>query len=454
MKKSFEEFSVAGKNQGMVTVLLSLFASVIGASATLGIAEKTAAQGEGAIWFLLAGCAGLLFQGLILSSKIRALNADTLPDLAEKTIGRQNALFISLIIFISWTGIVAAQFVALAGLVSSLLPVDASLVLIIAGAAVTAYTMTGGQSAVVRTDRIHALFIFLGIAAAFAYCAFSADGAAGADALQADDALFPGAGALQAGEALFSDDAFTRFLSGVTPVSLLYLVFIVGGTYFLGPDIISRNLISRDAKTAKRAVLISSAVLLVFAFLVVETSAFGAHVLNADDALSAGGNPLVALITGFLPLPLAIILAVALIAALISSADTCLVNAATIFEYNVLGRKRVGEIRLLISLMGVAAILLGLGGRGIMTLLVGAYSIYSPGVVLPLTIGILCREKPRVRPRLMFVAILAGSVCGLIAQFAPLPAVSVLGGSLKETLPLIGMALSGVIGLISVYHPL
>lgn len=433
MKKSFEEFSVAGKNQGMVTVLLSLFASVIGASATLGIAEKTAAQGESAIWFLLAGCAGLLFQGLILSSKIRALNADTLPDLAEKTIGRQNALFISLIIFISWTGIVAAQFVALAGLVSSLLPVDASLVLIIAGAAVTAYTMTGGQGAVVKTDRIHALFIFLGIAAAFAYCAFSA-GAAGAGALQADDVLF-------------SDDAFSRFLSGVTPVSLLYLVFIVGGTYFLGPDIISRNLISRDAKTAKRAVLISSAVLLVFAFLVVETSAFGARALKASDALPAGVNPLVALITGFLPLPLAVILAVALIAALISSADTCLVNAATIFEYNVLGRKNVGEIRILIALMGVAAVLLGLGGRGIMTLLVGAYSIYSPGVVLPLTIGILCHEKRRIRPRLMFVAILLGSVCGLIAQFAPLPAVSVLGGSLKETLPLIGMALSGGVSL-------
>lgn len=430
MKKTFEEFSVAGKNQGMVTVLLSLFASVIGASATLGIAEKTAAQGESAIWFLIAGCAGLLFQGFILSAKIRALNADTLPELAEKTIGRQNALFISIIIFISWTGIVAAQFTALADLLSSLLPVDASLVLILAGAAVTTYTMTGGQGAVVKTDRIHALFIFLGIAAAFAYCAFSA-GAAGAGA------------------------AFSRFLSGVTPVSLLYLVFIVGGTYFLGPDIISRNLISRDAKTAKRAVLISSAVLLVYAFLVVETSAFGARALKAADALSAADasesgnaqNPLVALITGFLPLPLAIILAVALIAALISSADTCLVNAATIFEYNVLGRKRVGEIRILIALMGVAAILFGLGGRGIMTLLVGAYSIYSPGVVLPLTIGILCHEKRRVRPRLMFLAILAGSVCGLVAQFAPLPAVSVLGGSLKETLPLIGMALSGVIAL-------
>lgn len=449
MKKTFEEFSVAGKNQGMVTVLLSLFASVIGASATLGIAEKTAAQGESAIWFLIAGCAGLLFQGFILSSKIRALNADTLPDLAEKTIGRPNALFISLIIFISWTGIVAAQFVALADLLSSILSVDSSVVLIIAGAAVTAYTMAGGQSAVVKTDRIHALFIFLGIAAACAYCAFSADGAAGADILQAgarhalhgDDTLLPDAAAF------VQDGAIPRFLSGVTPVSLLYLVFIVGGTYFLGPDIISRNLISRDAKTAKRAVLISSAVLLVFAFLVVETSAFGAHVLNADDALSAGGNPLVALITGFLPLPLAIILAVALISALISSADTCLVNAATIFEYNVLGRKRVGEIRILIALMGVGAILLGLGGRGIMTLLVGAYSIYSPGVVLPLTIGILCHEKRRVRPRLMFVAILTGSVCGLVAQFAPLPAESVWGGSLKETLPLIGMALSGGISL-------
>lgn len=442
MKKTFEEFSVAGKNQGMVTVLLSLFASVIGASATLGIAEKTAAQGESAIWFLLAGCAGLLFQGLILSSKIRALNVNTLPELAEKTIGRQNALFISIIIFISWTGIVAAQFVALADLLSSLLPLDSAVVLIGAGAAVTLYTMIGGQRAVVRTDRIHALFIFLGIAAAFAYCAFLTDSTG---ELSVNDVMTSAAAFVQDGD-------FSRFLSGVSPVNLLYLVFVVGGTYFLGPDIISRNLISRDEKTARRAALISAAVLFVYAFLVVETSAFGAQALNTADGASQGQasgalNPLVALITRSLPLLPAVILAFALISALISSADTCLVNAATIFEYNVLGRKRVGEIRFLILLMGVAAILLGLGGRGIMSLLVGAYSIYSPGVVLPLTIGIVCYEKRRVKGRLMFTAILTGSVFGFIAQFAPLFGLLAADSPLKETLPLIGMALSGIIAL-------
>lgn len=442
MKKTFEEFSIAGKNLGLVTVLLSLFASVIGASATLGIAEKTAAQGESAIWFLFAGCAGLLFQGLILSSKIRALNVNTLPELAEKTIGHPNALFISLIIFISWTGIVAAQFVALADLLSSLLPLDSAVVLIGAGAAVTLYTMIGGQRAVVRTDRIHALFIFLGIAAAFAYCAFLTDSTG---ELSVNDVMTSAAAFVQDGD-------FSRFLSGVSPVNLLYLVFVVGGTYFLGPDIISRNLISRDEKTARRAALISAAVLFVYAFLVVETSAFGAQALNTADGASQGQasgalNPLVALITRSLPLLPAVILAFALISALISSADTCLVNAATIFEYNVLGRKRVGEIRFLILLMGVAAILLGLGGRGIMSLLVGAYSIYSPGVVLPLTIGIVCYEKRRVKGRLMFTAILTGSVFGFIAQFAPLFGLLAADSPLKETLPLIGMALSGIIAL-------
>lgn len=442
MKKTFEEFSIAGKNLGLVTVLLSLFASVIGASATLGIAEKTAAQGESAIWFLFAGCAGLLFQGLILSSKIRALNVNTLPELAEKTIGRPNALFISLIIFISWTGIVAAQFVALADLLSSLLPLDSAVVLIGAGAAVTLYTMIGGQRAVVRTDRIHALFIFLGIAAAFAYCAFLADSAG---ELSVN-------GVMTSAAAFVQDGDFSRFLSGVSPVNLLYLVFVVGGTYFLGPDIISRNLISRDEKTARRAALISAAVLFVYAFLVVETSAFGAHALNTADGASQGQasgalNPLVALITRSLPLLPAVILAAALISALISSADTCLVNAATIFEYNVLGRKRVSEIRFLILLMGVAAILLGLGGRGIMSLLVGAYSIYSPGVVLPLTIGIISHGKRNVKGRLMFTAILTGSVFGFIAQFAPLFGLLAADSPLKETLPLIGMALSGIIAL-------
>lgn len=508
--KSFEQFSVAGKNQNAFTVFLTLFATAIGASTTFGIAERTASVGQSSIWFLAAGSFGLLMQALILSSKIRTLDANTLPELAEKTIGKTNALFISVIIFVSWTGIVAAQFVALAKIFSALFSAEYKTVLVIVGALVILYTMLGGQMAVVKTDRVQAFLIFAGIAAAFVYCfthladllPVAQEGAAlqtaaavaqegitlqTAAAVAQEDAVLQTVAAFAQQGASFADSAaiasqkFFDFTKNISAVELLELFFVTGGTFFLGPDIISRNLISKNAVTAKRAAIAGSLVLLVFAFLTVETSFFAVKLSSvaqegaglqtvaavaqdgasfADSAAVAqevtalqtansiaqegttlqntaavAQNPLVWLTTNYLPLPLAIILCIALISALFSSVDTCLVNAATIFEYNVLRRKSVFQIRILILLMGICALIISLFNQRIMTLLLGAYSIYSPGIVPPLTVGILCYGKRDLDKRLLLAAVVCGSACGILGQ--------VVSGAVS--LSLCGMAVSGVL---------
>ena len=45
---------------------------------------------------------------------------------------------------------------------------------------------------------------------------------------------------------------------------LIIQFFVVGGAYLLGPDVVSRNLLAKDGKTAKRASLISGIILFVF----------------------------------------------------------------------------------------------------------------------------------------------------------------------------------------------
>ena len=73
--KSFEEYAVAGKKQGTSKVLLSILATAIGASATIGIVDRTASIGFPAVWWLLVGAVGLVLQGIFLSEKVRALDA-------------------------------------------------------------------------------------------------------------------------------------------------------------------------------------------------------------------------------------------------------------------------------------------------------------------------------------------------------------------------------------------
>lgn len=53
--KTFEDYAVAGKNQGFKTVFLSLMASIIGASATIGLTDRVAEVGFPAFWWLGVG---------------------------------------------------------------------------------------------------------------------------------------------------------------------------------------------------------------------------------------------------------------------------------------------------------------------------------------------------------------------------------------------------------------
>ena len=87
MKRSFEDFAVAGRRQGLATVLLSLLGTIVGASATIGVADRVFQIGFSAFWWLGVGAIGLFLQGCFLSERIRDLNANTLPDIAHKTVG-------------------------------------------------------------------------------------------------------------------------------------------------------------------------------------------------------------------------------------------------------------------------------------------------------------------------------------------------------------------------------
>ncbi len=76
---SFREFVIAGGRQGSGLVTLSLLASMIGGSATLGLADLTLKLGFPAFWWLGVGSAGLLLQASLLSARVRNMGACTCP---------------------------------------------------------------------------------------------------------------------------------------------------------------------------------------------------------------------------------------------------------------------------------------------------------------------------------------------------------------------------------------
>ncbi|MDE6026073.1 MAG: sodium:solute symporter family protein [Lachnospiraceae bacterium] len=411
---SFEEYAVAGKKQGLSRVLLSILATAIGASATIGIVDRAAAIGFPAVWWLIVGSVGLIVQGLVLSKKVRELNADTLPDVAQKTIGAVGRRIIAAIIGVSWIGVIAAQYISMATVVSAITGKNNSrLMLIIIVAVTILYSVVGGQMSVIKTDMIQAIIMASGFLLVFLYL-FFIDGSSN--------------------ELVFDSVELTNKSFG--GMDLFNLLFVVGGTYFLGPDIMSRNLVSKDGKTAKRAAIAAGIALGIFAVIIV---LIGMWVINYKGELG-GMSPLIYLLNEIIPYPIAVILCLGLVSTILSSLDTCLVNVASIIEHDIIGRDKVNEVRMIVAVIGVASLGIALFKTDIIGLLTGAYSIYAPGIVFPLFIGIMCHDKKKLNLPLLYIGIIAGGGIGLLNTYMK------VGGSY---FPLIGMGISLVFSLLA-----
>ncbi len=412
---SFEEYAVAGKRQGMSRVLLSILATAIGASATIGIVDRVAGIGFPAIWWLIVGAIGLVLQGLVLSEKVRCLNADTLPDVAEKTIGAPARKFIAAIIAVSWIGVIAAQYISMATVVSAITGKNNSRSILLIVVIITIlYSVVGGQVSVVKTDMIQAVIMAAGFLAVFIYL-FAVEGSCN--------------------QLVFENIRLTNGHFG--GMDLFNLLFVVGGTYFLGPDILSRNLVSKDGKTAKKAAIAAGIALAVFAVIIVF---IGMWVISFKADLG-GKSPLIYLLDEIIPYPLAVVLCLGLVSTILSSLDTCLVNVASIIEHDIFGRNSVNGVRIIVAVVGAASLGIALFKTDIIGLLTGAYSIYAPGIVFPLFIGIMCHKKRKIKRPLLYTGIVAGTVLGFINTYMH------IGGAY---LPLIGMGVSLIFSILSV----
>ncbi len=434
---NFTEYAVAGKKQGTRAVVLTLLATIFGASATIGIVDTTNNIGFPAIWWLWFGALGLLLQALLISKKVRELNADTLPHAASILVGLSAQRLIALVIAISWIGVIAGQFVALGSIVSYLIGFESREVLIVVCVLTIAYTALGGQTSVVRTDKIQ--FYILAAGLIFA-CVF----------------LFAFAG----GNSTEPLQHFEFFNEKYTAATFITQLFVVGGVFFLGPDILSRNLISKDATTAKKSAIIAGVCMAVLACVVVLIGMWAKY--NVDAADAGGTKMLVYLMNTVMPTPVGVILALALLSAILSSTDTCLINASSIFVKDLLGEsfskndanREVLLVRVTVVVIGALSAIFAFSGTGdIITILSSAYSVYTPGVIFPLTVAILCYSKRELRRCVWLCGVALGGVCGLVGSYAPIFAPNVLSGlpvAISSNLTLIGMGASLVCALASV----
>jgi len=399
--RGLEGFHLARRSLEPFLLTGTFCATIVGASSTIGMAGLGFSRGLPGAWWMLSGTIGLLVLSFFFAEKVRKTGCYTLPEMAGSFYGEHFRVAASILIVLSWIGVIAAQILASGKILGILFSQSETLFMVACTAVFIIYTAHGGQNSVVRTDLVQFSVIVLGMILLFSKAAEA--GASGTGTLSG--LSFPTSPQMGA-------------------FDVISMIAVVGSSYLIGPDMYSRIFSAKSPGIAKKSSAAAALVLIPLAFLIASLGVF-------SKALYPGITPeqaIPALMTGLLsPIPAGIVGA-ALLAAFMSSADTTLMTATSILSLDLYRRARpessqerlMAVSRASVLILGFAALLLAMSMPTVIGALMLAYTVYSGGMLVPLIAGFY-RDRLGLTPSGALAALIGGgSVALVLGQKYPL----------------------------------
>jgi len=379
--KTPTDFYVAGKKAGLIPVSGSLLATILGGSAILGTIELSQNIGWAALWFLFCAALGL-FILIPISKYVKRFGNYTLPEMLGNFYGKKVEFISSIIIPIAWLGIIAAQIIAAAKILSGLGFIDYTSAAFLSGAVFIIYTLLGGQLSILKTDTLQSVLIISGLIALILF-SFKSPVSANFDKFEIG----------------------SLFNSSFTAFDLVILLLTYSVTFVVGPDIYSRLFCAKSEKTASRSILIVALILIPVSFGLTYLGVISQQAQNTG-IISFAENLLPGWAYG--------LFIAALLSAVMSSADTTLLTSSMIFNQlftgNLDNKNSLKSTRLIVVFMGVLSILIALFITSIIQALLFALTFFSGAFVVPTLAGLL---NIRVNKNRVVYAIIIGGLVAL-----------------------------------------
>jgi SSS family solute:Na+ symporter len=314
----------------------------------------------------------------------------------------------SIIISIAWIGVVASQLIGAASILTVLLGITFTSGVIISGVIFTLYTMFGGQLSILKTDFFQLLFIIFGIFITYFF--------------------------------ISGEPITVQAPSFINPkfkyMDLLIMVLTYSTTYIVGPDIYSRLFCAKDEKTMKTSIIISICVLIPLAFMFGKIGIYGMQVFQNVNL--EGQSVLFAIASNKLSLFVSFGLYLGLLSAVISSADTTLITAASLltqsFTEDMDSKSGILRTRLAMVIIGILAIIISIKIKHILPTLFMALTIYSGAFIIPTVLGMIGFRPSKY---ITITAIITGGFVALLGKL--------YGGTNGNYIMILAFLLNGLI---------
>jgi solute:Na+ symporter, SSS family len=399
--KTLDGFFVANRGRSTILIVGSLVATIIGGSATVGMAGLGFTKGLSGMWWLLVGTIGLVMLGIFFAAKVRNFALYTVPQIMERQYGSKVALLASIVIVIAWIGIIAGQIVAANKILMVLGIGSSQLWMFVFTGVIIAYSYFGGQFADIGTDMVQAIIKLLGIIVCVVLILVQVGGWDGlAAALPPDHLAFP-------------------VSSQFTWLDLVSYLFVVGLLYVVGPDIYSKIFCAKNGKIARRATFWTAGIIGAFA-VGITIIGMGASVLFPKIAPEQAFPTMIKDL--FPPIVGGLIMA-AVVSATMSAAASCLLSSSTILTVDIIKKARpaltdhqtLWIAKVSVIVVGLLSLGLALFLNGIISALLFAYTVYSAGVIVPILLGFY-KDKLKLTPFGAVAAIIGGGGVGLVSK--------------------------------------
>jgi len=395
-----DDFAVAGGRIIWPVIFATLAASFLGGGSSMGNAGNVFRDGYVFLFAFFAFSIQTVLVGLFVAHKLRRYEgAHTVGDVMEAHYGRGARLLTGVLSVAVCAGILGAQTLAVGTVFNAVLGIDPVVGILIGMGIVLLYATFGGMWAVIQTDVVQFVILGVFLPVTLIIGLTKVGGPAGLiDSLPAQHFTFMGSW------------TWAAFIG-------VFLAFLLGET--LVPPYTQRAFAARDPQASRRGYLVAGIFSFGF-FFVTATIGLLAMVLFPDIAAD---QALPTVVANLLPVGVTGLVLAALLAVIMSTADSYLNSTAVVFVKDIYvpffrasatDRQRLITQRVVTVGVGVAATVFALMAPSIIDALLLSYNLWAPTVVVPLIAGVVWGLRS---PAAGLAAILAGGVTMAVWQW-------------------------------------